>query len=292
MAMLPKVSASGRWVTQFYSGREPNQTMNKYFQIGSSIAVIAAAFVATKASAASLSSGNTVVNIDPLTPMGMNSWLVDGTEQLYQQWFWYRVGNTMERSIDSIGAPVVSSVGSQLTSTYTASGFSISIVYDLLGGAVGSGQSTVNEIITINNLSGSALDFHFFQYSDYNLGGVNQDTVQLMNPFNYALVTSGGQSLGEVANSPAATRGEVAYAYQTRNKLVDGVASTLDNTVGPVGPGDVTFAFQWDYMLEAGGSFQISKIKSLQVEVIPEPATLSLALVGAGLVAGRRLLKK
>jgi hypothetical protein len=272
--------------------------MKKNFRLTSGVAACAAVLhclVAPHASAASLTSGNSSVNIDPVTQLGMNSWLVDGQEQLYQQWFWYRIGNTAEQPINLIGAPVVAATGTQLSSTYTAPGFSISIVYDLLGGAWGSGQSTVNESIAIHNFSGSDLDFHFFQYSDYQLGGVNLDTVQLSSLFNEALVTSGAFSLGEVASTPAANRGEVAFANQTLLKLNDGAASTLDNTVGPVGPGDVTFAFEWDFTLAASGqgsSMIISKVKHLQVEVIPEPTAMTLGLLGVGLLAGRRFFRK
>jgi len=51
-----------------------------------------------------LTSGNSVVKIDPFNPSGMNSWVVDGQNQLYQQWFWYRTASqTREYSIDTIG---------------------------------------------------------------------------------------------------------------------------------------------------------------------------------------------
>jgi hypothetical protein len=242
-----------------------------------------------------LTNGNSVVNIDPFNQMGMNTWYVDGQNQLYQQWFWYRVGSNAEKSIDSIGAPViVQNSASQVTSTYTslAGGFSVSIVYNLLGGANGSGQSTVNEAITINNTTASPLNFHFFQYSDYNLGGVDQDIVQIQAGFGYALVKSGALSLGEVVTSPSANNGEVAPYNQTLLKLNNPVADNLNGSLGPLGPGDNTFAFQWDFTIGANDSQQISKIKSLQVQVVPEPTTSVLALFGVGILISRRFFKK
>ena len=258
--------------------------------------VVAACLVATQARAVlgvELNNGNSKVTIDPYNQMGMNTWYVDGQNQLYQQWFWYRIGQNAEKSIDTIGLPVVNQYSaSQMNSTYTGTGFTLTIDYGLVGGAAGSGDSTISESITINNTSGSALDFHFFQYSDYNLGGVNSDTVTLASDFSNALVTSGQNGLGEFVLTPKANLGEVAPYDQTLLKLNNGVANNLDGSTGPLGPGDITFAFQWDFTIAAGGSKQISKIKNLDVVVVPEPTSALLGLVGVGLLVSRRLLKK
>jgi hypothetical protein len=283
-------------VVQFF------QRMSKYLRLTHKITfglALALGLIATQALAVTgvtLTSGNSVVTIDPYNQMGMNTWYVDGQNQLYQQWFWYRIGQSAEQSIDMIGLPVINQYSaSQMSSTYTGTGFTLRIDYGLVGGAAGSGDSTVNESITINNTSGSQMSFHFFQYSDYNLGGVNADTVQLDTDFSNALVTSGGNGMGEVVVSPRPNLGEVAPYDQTLLKLNNGVANNLDGSTGPLGPGDITFAFQWDFTLAASGpesSVQISKIKSLDVVVVPEPASALLGLVGVGLIVGRRLLKK
>lgn len=241
-----------------------------------------------------LSSGNSSVSIDSSTQMGMNSWNVDGQNQLYQQWFWYRTASmTSEKSIDTISAPVVTvNSPSQATSTYTGTGFTLSVIYDLAGGAAGSGQSTINETITINNTTGSALGFSLFQYSDYNLGGVDQDVVQIQPGFGYALVTSGPLRLGETVVSPAANNGEVAPFNQTLLKLNNGVVDNLNGSLGPSAAGDNTFAFQWDFTVGANSSVILSKVKSLQVQVIPEPTSAVLGLLGVGVLVGRRFIKK
>jgi hypothetical protein len=260
-----------------------------------SVPVVAAlAACAIDAQAFVLSSGNSSVNIDSSTQMGMNSWNVDGQNQLYQQWFWYWTGSmTSEKSIDTISAPVITlNSPSQATSTYTGSGFTLSVIYDLLGGAAGSGQSVINETITINNTSGSALGFRFFQYSDYNLGGVDQDVVQIQPGFGYALVTSGALSLGETVVSPSANNGEVAPYDQTLLKLNNGAVDTLNGNLGPSAAGDYTFAFQWDFTIAPNSSVILSKVKSLQVQVVPEPTSAVLGMLGIGLLLGRRFIKK
>ena len=257
---------------------------------------VAAALVvcAIDAEAFVLSSGNSTVDIDSATQMGMNSWNVDGQNQLYQQWFWYRTASmTSEKSIDTISAPVITiNSPSQATSTYTGNGFTLSVIYDLAGGAAGSGLSVINETITINNTSGSALGFSFFQYSDYNLGGVDQDVVQIQPGFGYALVTSGALSLGETVVTPTANNGEVAPYDQTLLKLNNGAVDNLNGNLGPSLAGDYTFAFQWDFTIAANSSVILSKVKSLQVQPVPEPTSAVLGLLGLGVLVGRRFIKK
>src|SRR5215471_8029332 len=87
-----------------------------------------------------LADNNSVAQIDPTSQNGMFNWSVQGFNELYQQWFWYRVGDapgTMQHSIDTISAPIVTLYGTrEMTSTYTAPNFTLSIDYLLTGGAV------------------------------------------------------------------------------------------------------------------------------------------------------------
>src|SRR5579862_628712 len=49
------------------------------------------------ATVATLQDGNSTVGFDTAnttTRVGMTSWNVDGTENLWNQWFWFRVGST------------------------------------------------------------------------------------------------------------------------------------------------------------------------------------------------------
>ena len=64
-------------------------------------------------------------------PAGMFNWLVDGVNQVHQQWFYYRVGNDSgpASSIDSItGSPTVQQLNSRnLNVTYANSDYSIKV---------------------------------------------------------------------------------------------------------------------------------------------------------------------
>ena len=235
-----------------------------------------------------LTDNNSTALVDTSSQAGMFNWTVDNSaNQLYQQWFWYRIGNTAEHSIDTISAPVISQPAANiLNATYNNGTISTRVQYTLAGGAIGSGHSDIGEIITINNLTANPLDFHFFQYSDFDLDNPGNDTVQIGGQFNGKFYAVSQQDLGTLTENmdtvSGANRAEVGFFASTLNNLNDANPTTLNNNLGPIGPGDVTWAFEWDFTLQPGGSFQISKDKLLSVTV-PEPS--SVALMACGLVA-------
>ena len=250
-----------------------------------------------------LTDQNTAAQININNQMGMHSWQVDGQEQLFQQWFWYRIGGAgPEQSIDMISAPAYSSTANTLSTTYTGGSFNINVLYTLRGAPAGSGVADMTEIITINNTSGGVLDFHFFQYSDFDLsatiGGQTAALTRNMNPlspnfnkFIEADQVNAAVSISETVITPGADHGEAGFYPGTLNKLNDLNPTTLSDTLS-AGPGDATWSLQWDMTLAASGpgsTMQISKDKHLTLLVIPEPSTLGVLAVGlAAYVIGRR----
>ena len=82
---------------------------------------------------------------------------------------------------------------------------------------------------------------------------------------------------------------EAAFFPITLNKLNDGVPTTLSDTppIGvPVGSGDVTWAYQWDVLIQPGLTFQISKDKNV-INIVPEPGACGLLSITAGLFLAR-----
>ena len=78
-----------------------------------------------------LTDNNSIARVNTGTSAGMFDWLVDGQDQLAQQWFWYRVGSlvtTPESPINSISAPTISMPSvRQLTTTYANNAFSVQV---------------------------------------------------------------------------------------------------------------------------------------------------------------------
>jgi hypothetical protein len=262
-------------------------------------AVVLSLGLGAQAQIQNLLNNNSVASIDPTSSAGMFNWSVDGQNQLAQQWFWYRVGNAAEAPINAISAPsIIRPDAKTAYITYNNGSYSVEIDYVLTGQSAGSGQADIRESIRIHNYTDGPLDFHFFQYSDFNLLGVpNGDNVQLgidnSGRFNEALQTKGpllsSPSLTETEVTPGANHGEVGFFNTTLSKLNNGVADNLNDNAGPLGPGDVTWALQWDYTggtaIAAGADALISKQKFLQV---PEPTACALVGLAAAACIWRR----
>jgi len=255
--------------------------------------------LANKANAAlrTLVDNNSIVEINTTSQEGMRFWSVDGVEQLFQQWFWFRVGNGPEASIDTL--TLLNDFPSDsdgdldtedLNLVYGGVGFEIEVDFKLNGGSAGSGTSDVAEQISITNTGESPLDMHFFQYVDFDLGGTAGGDTAVFTNENTVQQFEGSVVLSETVETPDPNRREINDYNVTLTKLNDGVATDLLNMPTedvPFGPGNVTWAFQWDATINPGGTFQISKDK--QITIVPEPGSCVLLVAGlAGLIIRRR----
>ncbi|MDB6064495.1 MAG: hypothetical protein JWR26_703 [Pedosphaera sp.] len=240
----------------------------------------------TQAQVQNMTSGDATISINTSSPAGMNSWTVDGQNQLNQQWFYYSIGSgSVAQGIQTISAPSTATQTdpSKLDTTYANSGLSVRAVYTLSGGAFGSGTSGLIEQLTIQNLSASAITLHFFEYADFSMGA-NNNNVQLASTlagYNEALVTSGNLALSESIDtglSPRANHGEAALFNNTLTSITT-VPGYVLNDQHLAGPGHSTWAFEWDATLAANtGTLIISK--TLSITNAPEPATWALVSVG------------
>ena len=217
---------------------------------------------------------------------GMYNWSVNGQNQLKQQWFWYSIGSGAPQAINTIGLTGVDQVSaSEVSATYQNAQLALTIDYQLSGGGVGSGSADITESISAVNISGGSLGFHFYQYSDFNLlGDGSSDTVQLFgNPgtWNFVQQTAGSSGIGEAVVAPSANHGEAAFVGQTLAELNGSSPLTLNDNPS-AGPGDVTWALEWDTTLNPGGTFDLTKDKSLFIQVVPEPSTVALIALGLG----------
>lgn len=220
---------------------------------------------------------------------GTFDWTLDGVDQLFQQWFWYRIGDTdAEAPITGLGLVSAEQYGSnKLELIYSDGQLKVDVFYKLTGDNLGL-TSDVVETVTVTNVSGSAMDLHFFQYTDLDLAGTYEDDYgRLANPNTVNQWDPIGLMASETVATPPADHHELAFFSQTLDKLQDGVASNLNDMPAlgvALGPGDVTWAFQWDKTLSAGQTLIISKDK--QLNVVPEPATMFCVVMGLSGLAG------
>jgi len=251
-----------------------------------------------------LQDDNSLVTVN-FAGYGVERWDVDGVSHLGDegdeslQWFWWRVGDTAEEQVNSM----------TLTFDEPASGatdrdgdglddqaylvyhdglgrFDVEITVTLDGGPVGVQQSDLAEQITVTNTSGGTLDFSFFQYANFDLGGVaNDDEIldigKAVDGVDEVMVVKQvdgdyAMTAADVASVPLA-HWEANTDGALRDKLDDADADDLDDST--TAAGDVEWAGQWDVELGDGEAFQLSKDKM----ITPEPATLALLGGGAAL---------
>jgi hypothetical protein len=231
-----------------------------------------------------LSDGNSSLTVDPSAASGISGWTVEGQNQISQQTFFYRVGDTGPiLSIDTLGAPTVNTVGgTKLETTYTTADFIIRVDYLLQGGTAGSGNSSLGIAMSIENLGLQPLSFEFYEYGAYTPGGSVNNTVQLGTSgsglFNEALVTGGGVTV-ETAVTAGAQQGEAALYSSTLSQFAAGTSLSGSTSAGP---GFVTWAFGWERIIAGEGTVTFSSVHLIDgvPTNVPETAGISILLIG------------
>jgi hypothetical protein len=242
-----------------------------------------------------LTDNNSVSQFDTATQANNFNWFVDGNDLLAQQAFWYRIGNVPEASVHTLPIGVQGTTDTNFDGNpdtlfvrYLGNGFRVETTYKLGGGLPGSGASDLGEQISIFNLTDGPMDFHFFQYADFDLSAADSAVFTNLNSVRQF---SPGAELTETVVTPVPSHREIAFFPVTLNKLNDGVPTTLSDTppIGVVfGAGDVTWAYQWDVVIPPSGTFLISKDKNISPGApVPEPAACSLLGLAAGLLLAR-----
>jgi len=241
----------------------------------------------------SLTNNNSTLDFDFTSPTGMANWNVDSIDQLNQQWFYYRIGSGRQLDLTQITtSPTITFSGTrQVTALYSNAQYGVRLSYTLTGQTPGSNKSGLNETITLFNYSATALDFHFYMYSDFTLGGAAQAGTQSVS------LGLGAGGSGTSVQTFGAPGNNSVVAITPPNHFQASITPALYNSLNTVnnytlndvataGPGNVSWGWEWDFNL-APGSTQLSIIDTLAV---PEPTALGLGLLGAVLVVVRRRL--
>lgn len=227
---------------------------------------------------------------------GATSWTVDGANQLARQWFWVQTAGGSPQDLSTLTTtPVVTTLGTkQLTATYNnnTSPYGAQLSYTLTGSSLG-GQSKLNETLTLYNNTASSQQFSLFMYSDFLLrGAAGQQNVRVGALDGTATVTQDLGTFMVATNSfvaiGGASRAEVAANPQTLNELLAPAHLVLNNNlIG--GPGNYTWALEWDLTIAPNSSAQISMLDTL---VVPEPSSVAVLMLGVGAWFWRRVARK
>ena len=232
-----------------------------------------------------LTDGNSVVNGNDVSQL--QDWTTDGVDHLFNQDYYWRIGNTAEQNIGAIGPMALTVIAPNIAKvSFTNAGlFQIDITYILAGGAPGSGTSDIGETVRIQNLSNGALDFHLFEYDDFDINQTaGGDFASMLNSSTVSQWE--GSVTAMVGTVPIPDAWQIAAWPSIRNDLQNGTATNLNNTGSGSGPADLAFALQWDRSIAAGGTFIMSKNK--RIETVPEPATMTALGLGIAAMIRRR----
>jgi hypothetical protein len=271
-------------------------TSTLFLAIGASLSLAASA---ASAGTLNLADQNSTVAITPTSSAGLTNWTINGQNIATQQWFYYAIGGGSQASIDTLGltSSGTFSFGSGTRGGYAvysgSNGLGVEVDYMLTGGSSNM-QSDLSETIRLTNTSTASQTYHFFQYSNFNLSGGSADTVQFPNANTVNQV--GGNLPLQTVVAPTPNEHEGALFPTTLTHLTSG-PYTLNNTPaigGPaVGPGDATWAYEWDPIIAAGASFIISDDQHIDPGTpVPEPATTILFAAAGIALMGVRLRRR
>jgi hypothetical protein len=264
--------------------------LNREFHVGRIFSLFSAAFCLVspisgwQSLANTLSDANSSVTVDS-TSGNLSQWTVDGQYQLALQSFWYRIGTGNSTPLSSLGATTVTPLdASSAKVTYASSQVSVSVTYFLTGTQPGTGQSDIYENIKLSSLVGP-LNFHLFQFSDFDLKGtLGGDTAYMNTDTGSGLITGVNQSEGTVTFT-AATTGIGPYANfgaidgsSTGTLPVAGTANNLNGAISSTTGPNVSWSLQWDF--PALTQQIISEDNYLSTTLVPEPSILALFSLG------------
>ncbi len=226
-----------------------------------------------------LTNGNSLVQIDPNSQAGMFSWVVDGTDQLYQHWFWLRQDpSTAQASFDQLGTPLgLSWTSANATINYLPPGLNVTLSFTLNGGTTGSHASSIAETISILNTNNSSVGLHVYDYADFDLDGTNEGDTVFFPTTNMVVQQGKGIIATQSVQGQTPNFWEASWYALTLDTINDDTPAILSDDITPGDPGDQTFAYQWDVTLGAGQTFVLNLTNSIQLDQI----LLNIALAGS-----------
>ena len=261
-----------------------------------------AAFVARPALATpvTLQDGNASLGLNVVsngTPSqdGAFTWDINGVNQLDQQWFWFRVGNSGAgqeiTSLSESGSPALADTDgggddNYASINYSGSGFAMNVQYMLSGGSSTSHVADVDAIIRILNKTSKALVFDLADYGNFTLGSAGGDRAISITNNNTATESNSAGAAAQVIVSPAATQYDASDAATLAAGLDSGALLPLPDNSSTSGA-DPAFAFGYDLTIPANGSYVISSDEQI-ITAVPEPTSGMAALAGSCLILVRR----
>lgn len=266
-----------------------------------SLLLLTVPLVPVQAASFTLTDNNSEITVDDRN--GITVWYVDGSpDNVFISNYYYRIGPTGNELpfFEGLGTPmVIQPTDNQLELTYTGTELQAVVNYQLLGRDLGSSRSFIDKSVTLTNLSAQNLDFHLFDYSDFDIkfNQLDQRDQATALDFGTIIQNSATKPLSILTQvSPTSSHYEIADFETLYFKFFideDGATTLPDNpplnVPFPIPPSDNAFAFQWDFNLNAGESMTFNS--QFNYAPVPEPSSL-FSLIGLGILGGISLTRR
>lgn len=232
-------------------------------------ALLALLSVPAGAAPLSVSDGTATVTADDQHG-GLTNFILGGVDHLFQADYYFRTSSmTLEQALTGTTSSVVDSVAAtsptEITVMGTATGFTYTIVYWL------DGAGRMRSSLDIQNTTGSPLTITVFNYQDWDVNNTAGGDSIVWNGFD--ILQTQGSTVIQVTPQQTPDVIQAGAFSGIRNQLRDGNVDNLTPTGLPFGPGDGTFAFQFNLVIPTGGGGTI-------IYSVPEPSTGVLAALG------------
>jgi hypothetical protein len=219
--------------------------------------------VPSHAAIITLTNQNSTVHINDTSSAGQTDWLVDGTNQLAQRWFWVSVNGAAPVAVNTLAPPtVVTQSANSVTLSYSNPLLAtVTLSFTLQGQALGTYGSDLAVQAGVTNLTGAQANVSLLEYADFDLNPLGSDVVSFRNANDI-------QQTAAVAKEETAISAFQAYQGGTPAIVLGAVTTnSLINFPaigGSFGPADASWAVRWNRILMAGGGFTVSESENIQ----------------------------
>lgn len=268
-------------------------TQSRIVRLFAPLLILTSLTIQSHAIPMNLADGGASVTIDPQSSTGLYDWHIDGRDYMKNSWFYVRVGSNPEQPISSLN--LISAVTSDSNAFLDARPDILNLTYDdpagqyrlgvkimLSGGLPGSARSDMTYDVAVLNTSAGSLDMSLIAYHDLDLSISNGDSISILN---------GNTSMQADANNLRTAQYAVlipdAHQADSANTLLNtlnNIAPDNLNNQSSTPPGDVAFAYQWDFSLDPTMTFITGGTAHLEV---PAPASITILAAAATLMLRR-----
>lgn len=205
---------------------------------------------------------------------GFSSWRIGAKDILTESAIYYGVGSTPGET--RLNLPTLTQTAAN-TANGTFNGGDFTIDLELL---LSDTDSQLSQTITIRNTSDSALALKLFKYFDLKTSNSPiEETASIDADFKATQLGDVDSITTTVSETPnAAEVDALDFENDIIERLNSGITTTLDNSkLGPVGPDDLTYAYEWNFNIAADDSISVTvnSSSSLSTPPIPVPFEFS-----------------